>query len=58
MSDREDNREPGQSVDPDELTEHQGELLPERTAMSIIRAPGEPQIAPADGLDLVPPTGE
>ena len=39
------DREP---LDQTELEDHEGELLPERAAMSIVRTPGEAPVPPLD----------
>jgi hypothetical protein len=35
-------------LDQTELEDHDGELLPERAAMSIVRTPGEAPVPPVD----------
>jgi hypothetical protein len=48
MSDHED-------IAQEELDDQDAELLPERTAMSVIATPVNGGIVPDSGLDLVPP---
>jgi hypothetical protein len=42
-------------IEQDDLDEQEAELLPERTAMSLITTPGDGGILPDSPLDLVPP---
>jgi hypothetical protein len=46
--------EPNEQVEPDEVEEQEGELLPDREAMSII-TPGYEQPVPPEFLDPLPP---
>ena len=50
-----DERE-NEGLDPEELEDQNGEELPDREAMSVIRVPGAEPVDPGYSLPIEPPT--